>query len=154
MTSLIMAPPTVSSDQTSSIDILLDRLHSSAANAEQNSYFSCFSAEGRFLGTDPSESWHVDEFREYAQPAFESGKGWTYSCVKRNITIYDNTIACFDETLTSQQFGHARGTGTLKLECAGWKILQYHLSFPIPNELAVTVTDMVQTHYGKNESLS
>ena len=155
MTSRMIASPTVPPDQTSTgIDILLDQLHSSAANANKDTYFYCFSAEGCFLGTDPLENWHVDEFHEYAQPAFESGKGWTYSCVSRSVTIYDNTIACFDETLISQQFGHARGTGTLRLESAGWKILQYHLSFPIPNELAVTVTDMVWTHYGKKELLS
>lgn len=142
-----MSSTTTGAPDRASIDHLLDTLHSSAANANLESYFNCFSSDGRFLGTDPSENWHVDDFRDYARPAFDSGKGWTYASVKRKVNLYDNGIACFDEQLTSARFGHARGTGTVRLEGSTWKILQYHLSFPIPNAMAETVTDMVRSHY-------
>jgi len=133
----------------SDIDQLLDTLHSAAANAKIDAYFDCFSSDGHFIGTDPSENWNMTEFRCYAEPAFQCGKGWSYACVKRNVTLYDGTIACFDEQLSSERFGHARGTGSLRLEGDSWKILQYHLSFPIPNDLATTVTDLVLAHYSK-----
>ncbi len=143
--------PNMSVQDQVAIANLLDKFHSSAADADLESYISCFSADGRFLGTDPCENWHVDEFRQYARQAFESGKGWKYVCLKRKMTVYDNVIACFDENLASERFGHARGTGTLRLEGGSWKILQYYLSFPVPNDIAGTVTDMVRAHYSEGK---
>lgn len=147
----IMSSTTTDASDLVSIDQLLDTLHSSAASSNLETYFNCFSSDGRFLGTDPSENWHVDDFRDYARPAFDSGKGWTYASVSRMVNIYDSDIACFDEQLTSARFGHARGTGTVRREGSTWKILQYHLTFPIPNAIAETVTDMVRSHYDQNK---
>ena len=51
---------------------------------------------------------------------------------------------CFDEQLSSQ-YGPARGTGTcIQVDEGVWKIVQYHLSFPIPNDIAVKVTDLMK----------
>ena len=39
-----------------------------------------------------------------------------------------------------KSYGTCRGTGVLKLTADGWRIVQYSLSIPIPNELAGDIT--------------
>ncbi|MDE0989725.1 MAG: nuclear transport factor 2 family protein, partial [Pseudomonadales bacterium] len=61
-----------------SIDELLDGFHSAAANSNFDDYFSHFSSNGYFLGTDAAERWSVEKFKHYARPAFSAGRGWRY----------------------------------------------------------------------------
>ena len=49
-------------------------------------------------------------------------------------------FATFDELLDSESFGAtSRGTGTLIFGSNCWFIASYHLSFPIPDDIAKTV---------------
>jgi len=131
---------------------ILDAFHEAAASSNEEAYFSCFSPshEARFLGSDGKENWTVDEFRAYAKPHFAAGNGWVYKPIERKIDIDSLSesvvIACFDEHLSSEKWGRARGTGVLTFENNTWKILQYHLSFPIPNELANDMTKRISQH--------
>jgi hypothetical protein len=120
----------------------LNAFHAAAAASDEEAYFSSFAAQGRFLGTDASENWTVEEFRRYAKPAFDTGSGWVYRPVRRTIDSMDS-IAWFDEHLESEKWGPARGTGVMRQEGEAWKILQYHLSFPVPNELANEITSII-----------
>ena len=175
---------------TRSVEETLDLFHKAASEADFDTYFGLFaggaagddndgasstgdggsghaSVVGTFIGTDATERWSVAEFREYARPHFESGRGWTYRPRRRqrNVAYHHprhsgnaaataggatpatSAVAWFDEILDSEQFGVCRGTGVLVRVDPGtaeggrlaedaqeWKIAQYHLTKPIPNE--------------------
>jgi hypothetical protein len=38
-----------------------------------------FAPDGIFIGTDATERWTVAEFKAYAKPHFDKGRGWTYT---------------------------------------------------------------------------
>jgi hypothetical protein len=124
---------------------LLDGFHLAASKADGQNYFGAFAPEGVFIGTDASERWTVEQFKAYAQPYFSKGKGWTYHSTGRNISIsLTGDIAWFDELLENASYGTCRGTGVLRLIGKDWKITQYHLTIPVPNDLADTLVKMIR----------
>lgn len=121
---------------------VLDRYHRAAATADWDVYFDLLSEDAVFLGTDVSERWPKAVFREYAGGR---SSGWTYTPRERHINLTpDGNSAWFDEVLDSQNYGTSRGTGVLIKTAAGWKISQYHLTFPIPNALSDKFTDEIK----------
>jgi hypothetical protein len=46
--------------------------------------------------------------------------------------------------LAADAYGTSRGTGVMVLENGGWKVAQYALSFPIPNDLAAGITEQIK----------
>lgn len=123
----------------------LDRFHQAAAKAQFEEYFSLFAPDGVFIGTDASERWTVAQFKAYAKPHFDKGRGWTYTKVERNITVAaDGKHASFDELLDNAGLGRCRGTGVLRLIDGQWRIEQYHLTIPVPNELASEVVKRIR----------
>ncbi len=116
------------------INKVLDDLHIYASKADGNKYFELFDNEAVFFGTDASERWHIDEFKNYALKRFKTGTGWTYTPISRNIYINENT-AWFDENLSNEKYGEFRGTGVLIKKGDSWLISQYNLLLPIPNDL-------------------
>ena len=51
--------------------------------------------------------------------------------------------------LDSQSYGTSRGTGVLVLDEDGaWKIAQYALTFPMPNDLATELTGRIRGFEG------
>ncbi|MCG8413270.1 MAG: nuclear transport factor 2 family protein [Pseudomonadales bacterium] len=120
---------------------VLDQYHQAAAAGDWEVYFDLMSEDGVFLGTDAGERWPKEVFREYAG----NRSGWLYTPRERNINFTpDGNTAWFDEILDSASYGTSRGTGVLIRTAAGWKISQYHLTFPIPNALAREVTDQIK----------
>src|SRR5262245_61980942 len=118
------------------IGSVLDGWHAAAASADEEKYFSYFTTDAVFLGTDASERWTRDEFRKWAHPYFAKGKAWRFKAVSRWITFSpDRTVAWFDEALDTPNLGPCRGSGVLVATKSGWKIAQYNLSIPIPNDL-------------------
>jgi hypothetical protein len=129
---------------------VLDDFHDAAAKADGERYFEHFAPEGVFLGTDATERWTVEEFKAYAQPHFAVGKGWTYVPTDRNVTLSPNkSIAWFDELLQAPHMGQCRGSGVLRLIDGSWKISQYNLSIPVPNDLAKDVVRRVREFKGE-----
>ena len=125
----------------------LDALHAAAARADGEAYFALFAPDAVFIGTDVSERWSLPAFRAYAQPIFSQGRGWTYTPRTRTVTIAPVACRCvawFDEVLDSQSYGTSRGTGVLLRGPGGWKVAQYALAFPIPNDLAKEFTDRIK----------
>ena len=119
----------------------LDAYHTAASEADWDTYFGLMSDDAIFLGTDAGERWDKPTFRAYATPT----KGWTYSVTERHINFTpDGNSAWFDELLSNAKYGTSRGTGILIRTETGWKISQYHLTFPIPNELADGITQQIQ----------
>ena len=129
------------------IAAVLDALHDAAAKADGPAYFALYTPDATYLGTDAAERWSLAEFKGYAMPYFSQGKGWTYVPRERHITIAPidcRCVAWFDELLDSQSYGTSRGTGTLVLTPDGWKVSQYALTFPIPNDLAKDMTAKIK----------
>ena len=113
---------------------VLDALHDAASKAEGTRYFSLFTPDAVFLGTDGSERWTLAEFRKAFQPYFDSGKGWTYRSHDRHVDFTPGgDVAWFDEALDNDSYGACRGSGVLRLHEGSWRIAQYNLSIPIPN---------------------
>ena len=125
------------------INSTLDQLHNAASRADGSRYFKLFADDAVYIGTDAAERWSLKEFRAFAEPYFAKGTGWTYKPRSRHIVIADircRCIAWFDELLDSESYGTSRGTGVLVLKTGSWKISQYALTFPIPNDLAKGMT--------------
>lgn len=136
-------------DDSAAVGKVLDRFHAAAAHSDFNGYFGQFAPQGVFIGTDAHELWTVDEFKAYARPAFEAGKGWIYTPRERHVAIAQipcRCVAWFDEILDSKAYGTSRGTGVLVKGPQGWKITQYALTFPIPNDLAKDMTARIKAY--------
>lgn len=124
---------------------MLNDFHQAAAQAEGKRYFDHFAPEAIFLGTDAAERWTLAEFKAFAQPYFEQGKGWTYLVKSRHVYFsQDQNVAWFDEMLENESYGVCRGSGVLLKIDGVWKIAQYNLSIPIPNALARQVVGMIK----------
>jgi ketosteroid isomerase-like protein len=123
----------------------LDDFHAAAAAADGPRYFGHFAADGVFLGTDATERWTKEEFQAYAKPHFDAGKGWTYHATERHVDVdRGGAYAWFDELLANEKLGPCRGSGVLRREGGVWKIVQYNLTIPIPNDLALDVAEQIR----------
>ena len=58
----------------------------------------------------------------------------------------DRKVAWFDEALETPNLGPCRGSGVLIATDAGWKIAQYNLSIPIPNDLVDEFKKRIEGH--------
>ena len=133
------------------INKVLNNLHKYASEANGEKYFQLFNDQAVFHGTDLNERWSIDEFKKYAQNRFDTGIGWTYKSLERNIFINSsNTTAWFDEIVINEKYGKFRGTGVLSKVDGMWKIDQYNLLFPIPNDLLLKYTKEVKEYLKNN----
>ncbi len=123
--------------ETAAVSRVLDGFHTAAAKADEAAYFALLAENAVFLGTDATERWGRAAFQAFAHPHFASGKGWTFTPRDRHVDFSrDGRVAWFDELLDSATYGECRGTGVLEKLDGGWKITQYHLTIPLPNDLA------------------
>ncbi len=127
------------------VEEVLHSLHQAASTADGKRYFSLFTEAAVFLGTDPTERWPIDEFKAFAEPYFATGQGWTYVVKARHVEIAPGAaMAWFDETLDNESYGECRGTGVLVRTEQGWRIAQYNLTIPIPNDLTSDVVRRIR----------
>ena len=150
----LLSSPSRAATPEQDIAAVLDALHAAAAKADGPAYFALYTPDATYLGTDAAERWSLAEFKGYAMPYFAKGQGWTYVPRERHITIAPVACRCvawFDELLDSQSYGTSRGTGTLVLTPDGWKVSQYALTFPIPNDLAHDMTDQIKAFEAKGK---
>lgn len=129
---------------------VLDSFHQAAATADLADYLALLTQEMVFLGTDGSERWQGQEFRDFVSDNFSAGRGWQYSSVQRRITVSpDARTAWFDETLHNDALGQCRGSGVMLKTSEGWKIAQYNLSVPVPNAMVQQVVADIAVLEGK-----
>ena len=142
--SLALLPAmSLADNQRAAIDALIDGLHQDAHEGNFQTYFDRYTPDAVFLGTDKSERWTIDQFKVYAEPAFDDGHGWTYSVKERNWEGEGST-RWFDEVLLNEKLGHCRGTGVVELIDGEWKIAHYALTMLVPNEIAADVGAQTQ----------
>jgi len=147
----LLVPVTVAAGDLSedevAVSAVLSSLHQAASNADGELYFSLFADDAVFMGTDASERWSVDELKAFAEPYFSQGRGWTYRMTDRNVFVATGgRTAWFDEALWNDAYGTCRGTGVLVLAGGVWRIAQYNLTIPIPNDLARGFAEKIKEH--------
>lgn len=143
---LMTAIPQQADDPTLAAGLAVDQMHQAASRADGPAYFGAFTPDARFIGTDATERWTLAQFRAYATPYFSQGKGWTYRPHDRVTTLAPGECRCivwFDELLDNDAYGLVRGSGVVRLTEAGWKIEQYVLSLPVPNDRAKAVVALI-----------
>lgn len=135
----------------------LDSFHHLAATAQFQEYFNLFHPEGKFLGTDATENWTTQEFREWARPFFTDVEcAWEYTPIpgKRVVSVVKKlsndesseapTYALFDEQIYCVDLKClTRGSGTMVFEDNRWHLMLYHITFPIPDTLFEGVTKRI-----------
>lgn len=133
-------------DATKAVGSVLDAFHAAAAAADEERYLATLAADMVFIGTAPGERWEGTSFREFVHSYFPDGKGWTYLASQRSISIADNgRTAWFDERVDNESYGECRGSGVLRRYGERWRIEQYNLSIPIPDEVAKEVVALVRS---------
>ena len=121
-------------DAKSNIELVLNNWHKAAAETEFDTYFDLMTKDGVFIGTDATENWQNQAFKDFSKPYFDAGKAWSFTPMERNIYINEaGDFAWFDELLDTQM-KICRGSGVLKKINGDWKIAHYVLSIAVPNE--------------------
>ncbi len=139
------SPSTSPNSPTAAIEQTLDAFHTAAAQADEEAYFGLLAPAGVFLGTDASERWDKTAFRAFAHPHFAKGTAWTFVPRNRHVDLSgDGRVAWFDELLDSATYGECRGSGVLEKIDGTWKIQQYHLTIPVPNDLAKAIVAQIR----------
>jgi hypothetical protein len=132
------------------VGAVVDDWHAAAAAADEARYFGHMTEGSVFLGTDATERWTKSEFQAYAHPHFAKGKAWSFKSVRRGVSFSaDGRTAWFDEDLATPNLGPSRGSGVLVYDGKAWKIAQYNLSVPIPNDIFKDVKKLIEDHGAK-----
>jgi len=132
------------SDRTG-VDAVLDAFHAAAAAAAEPQYLSTLAEDMVFLGTAPGERWEAAAWREFVHRYFSQGKGWAYVPSDRSVVVApDGETAWFDETVDNDHFGACRGSGVLRREDGEWRIAQYNLTIPVPDELVPELVSRIR----------
>ena len=116
------------------VNSMLDSFNRAAAKANFDNYFSFYTEDAIFTGTDATERWDKPAFMKWAKPIFERGRAWNFTALERHI-YFDKTgnFGWFDELLNTEM-KICRGSGVLIKEGNNWKLKQYILSTTIPND--------------------
>lgn len=150
MICLMLSVLLVTNDTKTSINKVLDDWHKAAASADEAAYFNALSEDSIFLGTDATERWNKSAFRRFSHPYFAKGKAWTFAATRRDVILHaDGKLAWFDEDLKTQNLGPARGSGVVRLDKDGWRIVHYNLSITIPNEKFPAVKKLLEQDQNK-----
>lgn len=139
-------PPDLAAERTA-VDSVLTTLHQLASQGAWERYFALYAPDAVFHGTDATERWDLEAFRGYA----DGSSGWTYDMSERHVFVdSDGSTAWFDERLRNATYGETRGTGVLVKRDGGWRIVQYNLTIPIPNDLAGEFTRRIIEQEGQS----
>ncbi|MEO8771037.1 MAG: nuclear transport factor 2 family protein [Ferruginibacter sp.] len=137
-----VSPKLNTANDQKQIAAMLDSFNRAAARADFNKYFSYYTEDAIFTGTDATERWNKQGLMAYAKPYFDKGHGWDFTSIERHI-YFDKTgtLAWFDELLNTQM-KICRGSGVVIKQGTVWKVQQYILSTTIPNEKMDSVIKM------------
>ncbi|MCB2221473.1 MAG: nuclear transport factor 2 family protein [Bacteroidetes bacterium] len=125
------------------VDQLLTDWHNAAAVGNQDEYFNYLDDNSIYIGTDSTEIWTKDAFYEWATPHFEKEKTWTFVATHRDIYFSDDGLVAWFDELVDYGSGTLRGSGVLQKRGNEWKIMQYVLSLPVPNDKYKAVMDVI-----------
>ena len=128
-----------------SVDMVLDEFHAAAAAADEERYAATMTDDVVFLGTAPGERWEGAVWRDFVHSFFSRGKGWAYEPSDRTVVIAeDGHVAWFDETVENRHFGACRGSGVLRRKGGEWRVAQYNLAIPVPDDLVPELVEKIR----------
>jgi hypothetical protein len=127
------------------VNAFVDSWHDDAAHGRM-AYFDKIAADGVYIGTDRSELWKRDAFKEWGKGYFHDNKpAWTFRATRRNVYASpDGSTIWFDELLDTENMGHCMATGVLRKTAKGFEIVHYQLSVAVPNEIVNQVTGLIK----------
>jgi ketosteroid isomerase-like protein len=123
------------------IGAMLDSFNVAAAKADYDRYFSFFTDDAIFIGTDATEHWDKQRYMLWAKPYFDKKRTWRFASIQRHIYMGKaGDIAWFDELLNTQM-KICRGSGVVVRQGGIWKVQQYVLSMTVPNSQTKKVVE-------------
>jgi SnoaL-like domain len=143
------APPAPSdADFTTRVNAFVNEWHDDAAHARP-AYFDKIARDGIYIGTDKTERWTREAFREWAKPAFARPAAWAFTPLHRNVRFSpDRTFIWFDEQVRSSM-GILQATGVMRPAGASFEIVHYQLSIAVPNDVNPQVTATIKAFESK-----
>ncbi len=136
-------------DALAEVEAVITDFHAAAAEGDADRYFGHMAPDAVLLGTDATERWSYEEYVALARPHLEQGGSIVNRPGKQNVYIAEGgDMAWFDEELEKPKYGEMRASGVLRHTDDGWKIVQFHLTFPIPNEI---VPDVIKLRRAANK---
>ena len=131
------------------VSAFIDEWHDDAAHARM-AYFDKISKNGIYIGTDKSELWRKDAFKEWAKKYFEGTSAWAFKRIERNVYVgADKRTIWFDELLDTSM-GVCRASGVIHRTARGFEIAHYQLSIAVPNDVMAPVKKLIQDVEAKN----
>lgn len=130
------------------IGAMLDSFNVAAARADYDRYFSFFTDDAIFIGTDATEHWDKQSYMLWAKPYFDKKRTWSFTSIQRHIYMGKaGDIAWFDELLDTQM-KICRGSGVVVRQDGIWKVQQYVLSMTVPNSQTKKVVELKSVEEG------
>jgi hypothetical protein len=141
--------PSVSGDKfRARVNAFVDEWHQDAAQARP-AFFDKIAADGIYIGSDKTERWTKEAFREWARPAFARPTAWALTPLHRNISFTpDRQIVWFDEQVRSSM-GILQASGVVRPIAKGFEIVHYQLSIAVPNDVVPQVTGAIKAFESK-----
>lgn len=125
------------------VNAFVDEWHDDAAHARL-AYFDKIASDGVYIGTDKTELWHRDQFKQWAMRFFERKSAWAFKATQRNVYLSpDRQFIWFDELLDTQM-GVCQASGVIRKSARGFEIEHYQLSIAVPNGVASKVSAAIK----------
>ena len=141
-------PASSDADVTARVNAFVDAWHQDAAHARP-AFFDKIASDGIYIGTDKTERWTREAFREWAKPAFARPVAWAFRPLHRNVRVSpDRTFIWFDEQVRSSM-GILQATGVMRPAADSFEIVHYQLSIAVPNEIIPEVTGAIKAFESK-----
>lgn len=126
------------------VEAVLDDFQAAGRAADLEGYVGQLAPDAVYLGTDPAERHTRDEVRALVAPYFERGSGLASRVTERHVFLSDDArTAWFDARLERPDLGELRATGVLRQRDGAWRIVQYSVSLPVPNEAVRDVAERI-----------
>lgn len=125
------------------VNAFVDEWHDDAAHARL-AYFDKIASDGVYIGTDKTELWHREQFKQWARRFFERKSAWAFKATRRNVYLSpDRQFIWFDELLDTQM-GVCQASGVIRRSAKGFEIEHYQLSIAVPNGVAGKVSAAIK----------
>lgn len=124
-------------EEKEAVSAVLSELHTAKLEGNGERFFSLFADEAIVFGTAADERWSLDEYKHCVSSVFSSGRKRPFTIFESNVFVSKRgQVAWFDERQERPGMGELRDSGVLQKIEGTWKVVQYALSIPVPNELA------------------
>jgi hypothetical protein len=141
-------PASSDADFTARVNAFVDAWHDDAAHARPT-FFDKIASDGIYIGTDKTERWGREAFREWAKPAFARPVAWAFTPLHRNVQFSpDRRFIWFDEQVRSSM-GILQASGVMRPTASSFEIVHYQLSIAVPNDVIPQVTGAIKAFESK-----